>query len=47
MGAMSLKLTPEEIQEVREIATQADAIQGDRYPAFFADVEYADTPELK
>jgi aryl-alcohol dehydrogenase-like predicted oxidoreductase len=49
IGAMSLTLTPEEVQEVRDIAAAADTSQGDRYPAFFQGqgIEYADTPELK
>ncbi|OBZ77722.1 Aldo-keto reductase yakc [NADP(+)] [Grifola frondosa] len=47
LGALSLKLSPEEVQEVRVIADKADAAQGDRYPADFLVTLYADTPALQ
>ena len=44
---MSVELTPEEVKEVREIADKAEASQGERYPAQYVGIAYADTPELK
>jgi hypothetical protein len=39
-------LTPEEIEEVRKVAKEADASQGDRYPPSMMGSLFADTPEL-
>jgi hypothetical protein len=43
---LSLALTPEEVQEVREVAARANATVADRLPAFFAGTDYSDTPAL-
>jgi len=45
--AAAVKLTPEELKKVREIAEAADATQGDRYPPGMAQLTFAETPELK
>ncbi|EIN05498.1 Aldo/keto reductase [Punctularia strigosozonata HHB-11173 SS5] len=47
LGAVDVKLTPEEVKEVKEIAHKADATQGDRYPPFMMKALFADTPEWK
>ncbi|GBE89156.1 Aldo-keto reductase yakc [NADP(+)] [Sparassis crispa] len=46
LGAAKLTLTPEEIQEVREIAKAADASNGPRYPGGMESLLFADTPPL-
>jgi len=46
LGALNVKLTPDDLQEVREIAKAADAEQGDRYPQFIMKFLFADTPSL-
>ncbi|KAF4563680.1 hypothetical protein EYR36_002918 [Pleurotus pulmonarius] len=47
LGALNVKLTEEEVLEVREIASAADkACVGDRYPAAMQQMLYADTPAL-
>jgi len=46
LGALKIKLTPDEIAEVREIARKADAVHGDRYPAYAMENLFADTPPL-
>lgn len=47
LGALKLKLTPEELAEVREIAKKADATNGPRYPAGLAETLFAETPAWK
>ncbi|KDQ50793.1 hypothetical protein JAAARDRAFT_164409 [Jaapia argillacea MUCL 33604] len=47
LGALKVKLTPEEIHEVRDIAQKADAAQGDRYPAAMMQYIFADTAALE
>ncbi|KAF9556603.1 Aldo/keto reductase [Agrocybe pediades] len=47
LGALGIKLSPEEVQEIREIANRADATHGDRYPANMMGALFADTVELK
>ncbi|KAI0072150.1 Aldo/keto reductase [Panus rudis PR-1116 ss-1] len=47
LGALDVKLTPEEVQEIRDIANKAGAAQGDRYPPALMQVLYADTPALQ
>ncbi|RPD52412.1 Aldo/keto reductase [Lentinus tigrinus ALCF2SS1-7] len=49
MDAQNVKLTPEEVTEIREIAVAADATTGigPRYPPAFAALVMADTPPLK
>ncbi|KAH8093954.1 Aldo/keto reductase [Cristinia sonorae] len=46
LGAINVKLTSEDLVAVRQIAEQADATQGDRYPPSFMKVHFADTPAL-
>ena len=41
-----MKLTPEEVEEVRAIAKTADVFKGDRYPAGMMESLFADTPKL-
>ncbi|KAI0072149.1 Aldo/keto reductase [Panus rudis PR-1116 ss-1] len=47
LGALDVKLTPEEVQEIREIADKAGASQGDRYPPALMKVLYGNTPSLE
>ncbi|KAJ7629026.1 NADP-dependent oxidoreductase domain-containing protein, partial [Roridomyces roridus] len=44
-AAASVKLTDTEVAEIRSLAEATD-IQGDRYPAGFQDMAYADSPPL-
>ncbi|KAF8997500.1 NADP-dependent oxidoreductase domain-containing protein [Cyathus striatus] len=46
IAASKIKLSKEELDEVREIATKADAAQGDRYPPGMMDKLFVDTPRL-
>ncbi|KAF7439845.1 hypothetical protein PC9H_000182 [Pleurotus ostreatus] len=46
LGAATLKLSSEDVAEVRAMATAADAAQGERYPPDMAAILFADTPEL-
>lgn len=45
MGALSVKLTPEEMAELEFIAS-ADGVKGDRYMSNFATYENSETPPL-
>jgi aryl-alcohol dehydrogenase-like predicted oxidoreductase len=45
--AATVKLTPEELQKVREIADETNVSQGERYPASMSASLFADSPELK
>jgi len=45
LGALEIKLTPEENQEIRQAAESAE-VAGARYPEAFAAACFADTPEL-
>ncbi|KAI9062204.1 Aldo/keto reductase [Trametes sanguinea] len=47
LDAAKIKLSPEDIQEVRRIANEADASKGPRYPARLFAVLFADTPALQ
>ncbi|OSD08538.1 Aldo/keto reductase [Trametes coccinea BRFM310] len=48
LGALSIKLSPEDVAEIRRAAVVADAAwQGDRYPAELASLLFVDTPPLK
>lgn len=47
LGALSIKLRPEDIEEVRKAAAAADAEQGARYPPGIQELLFADTPALK
>ena len=44
MDAGKIKLSPEDVRAVREVADKANAAQGDRYPEAFMKTLYADTP---
>jgi hypothetical protein len=45
LAAGSLKLTDEELKEVRKIAVEADSIPGDRYMPSMLKSIFGDTPE--
>ncbi|KAF4623434.1 hypothetical protein D9613_002342 [Agrocybe pediades] len=47
LGALSIKLSVEEVAEIRTIAENADVNNGERYPLDSIHLLYADTPELK
>jgi diketogulonate reductase-like aldo/keto reductase len=47
LGALDVKLSQEDIEEVRRVASDADASQGTRYPENMMHVLFANTPELK
>lgn len=44
MEAGKIKLSPEDIQAVREVADKANAAQGNRYPEGYMKALFADTP---
>ncbi|OJT15659.1 Aldo-keto reductase yakc [NADP(+)] [Trametes pubescens] len=46
LGALSIKLTPEDVEEVRKAAAAADTTHGARYPPGLAETLFADTPPL-
>ena len=46
LAAMNIKLSPEDVQEVRRIAQAADAGKADRYPPVWMHLLFADTPAL-
>lgn len=45
LGALKIKLSPEDIKAIRQAITEAE-IPGDQYPAAYMKALYADTPEL-
>ncbi|EKM54068.1 uncharacterized protein PHACADRAFT_257670 [Phanerochaete carnosa HHB-10118-sp] len=47
LGALSIKLSSEDLQEVRRVAEEADGSMGLRYPEQLMKVTFADTPELQ
>ncbi|KAI0072166.1 Aldo/keto reductase [Panus rudis PR-1116 ss-1] len=47
LGALNVKLKPEEIQEIREIAEKAGAFEGERYPPERMKLIFGNTPPLK
>ncbi|KAI0072151.1 Aldo/keto reductase [Panus rudis PR-1116 ss-1] len=47
LGALDVKLSPEEVLEIRQIANKAGAAQGDRYPPAMMQVLYGNTPPLR
>ncbi|CAL1698067.1 unnamed protein product [Somion occarium] len=47
LGALNVKLTPEEVQEVREIVSKADAANGPRYPGVMQELLFGNTPSLE
>ncbi|KAI0042050.1 Aldo/keto reductase [Auriscalpium vulgare] len=46
LGALDLKLTTEEVEEVRKIAEKADGTLGDRYPPGMKETLFVETPAL-
>ncbi|KAH9947999.1 Aldo/keto reductase [Amylocystis lapponica] len=46
IGALKVKLTPDEVEEVRAVALAAEACNAPRYPADFGAVVLGDTPPL-
>lgn len=44
IDAGKIKLSPEDVKAVREVADKANASQGDRYPEAYMKVLFADTP---
>ena len=47
LASLDIKLSPEDLEEVRKIAVAADATHGTRYPAEVMHLIFADTPPLK
>ena len=47
LNAVNVKLSKEDVEEVRKIAQQADATHGERYPLSTAHLLYAETPAWK
>ncbi|RDX46115.1 Aldo/keto reductase [Lentinus brumalis] len=47
LAAVDIKLSPEDVEEVRKIAAAADATHGTRYPADVMHLIFADTPPLQ
>ncbi|KAI0336645.1 Aldo/keto reductase [Cubamyces sp. BRFM 1775] len=48
IGALSIQLSPEDVEQVRQAAIAADAVvEGDRYPAEHMAFLFADTPPLR
>ncbi|PIL27784.1 transporter [Ganoderma sinense ZZ0214-1] len=47
LAATDIKLSPEDVQEVRKISQVADAGKGDRYPPVWMHLLFADTPALQ
>ncbi|KAJ6482633.1 NADP-dependent oxidoreductase domain-containing protein [Mycena sanguinolenta] len=46
IAAVKVALSPEDIAAIRKLAVEADAQQGDRYPAGIAQLLFVDTPPL-
>ncbi|CAL1702449.1 unnamed protein product [Somion occarium] len=46
LGALNVRLSSEELLEVRKVAEEANACQGLRFPEAFGAVHFADTPAL-
>jgi aryl-alcohol dehydrogenase-like predicted oxidoreductase len=46
LGSLNVKLDPEEVRQVREIAERADSTLGDRYPTAMLETLYTNTPSL-
>jgi hypothetical protein len=46
LDAVKIKLTAEDLAEVRATAQAADAANGDRYPPAYTETLFTDTPEL-
>jgi hypothetical protein len=45
VAAVNIKLTSEDVEDLRHVITAAD-IQGGQYTGRFLDVQYADSPPL-
>ena len=44
IDAGKVRLSPEDVQAVREVADKADAAQGNRYPDAYMSTLFAETP---
>ena len=47
MDAMNVKLTTEEVEYIRKLSENADAVLGPRYPPAHAAMLLVDTPALE
>jgi hypothetical protein len=47
LGAINLKLSDEDLAEVRRVSKEADAAQGARYPPGMMETLYRETPPWK
>ncbi|KAK7041990.1 Aldo/keto reductase [Favolaschia claudopus] len=47
VGASKIKLLKEDVDAVRKLAAEADAVPGDRYPSFMMDSVFGNTPPLQ
>ena len=46
IGALNVKLSPEELQEIRQLAETSEAANGARHPEWFPVQSFVDTPKL-
>ncbi|KIM75965.1 hypothetical protein PILCRDRAFT_98821 [Piloderma croceum F 1598] len=46
LGALNVKLAPEDLKHIRDYIEMSKVTKGDLYPAWGMDLAYADTPEL-
>jgi hypothetical protein len=46
LESLNVKLDPEEVRQVREIAKRADSTLGDRYPTAMLETLYTNSPSL-
>ncbi|KAI0786603.1 NADP-dependent oxidoreductase domain-containing protein [Abortiporus biennis] len=47
LGALNVKLSPDEVKEIRDMAEKADVVKGTRYPGSLMSGVLADTPALE
>jgi hypothetical protein len=47
LGALKVKLSADEVNQVRKLAEDADNVEGPRYPSGGDELLYVDTPERK
>lgn len=45
IAAANVKLTPQDVEDVRQAAKDADAAQEDRYPPGFMEMLFVETPQ--
>lgn len=45
IAAANVKLTPQDVKDVRQAAKDADAAQGDRYPPGIIEMLFVETPQ--